>query len=117
MASVDSFTVPTICFQVVYVFLVPAHDRRRIVPFGVTAHAPAQWTDQQLRGAFPWDSAPRYLLRDGDRIFGSDFTNHMNELGIREVLGAPRVPKQRAYIERIIGTIRRRVPGPLDHLQ
>jgi putative transposase len=113
MVSVDFFTVPTIRFQVLYVFLVLAHERRRILHFGVTAHPTAEWTAQQLREAFPWDSVPRYLLRDRDRIFGSDFTNPVKELGIREVLGAPRVPKQRAYIERVIGTIRREC---LDHL-
>ena len=111
MVSVDFFTLPSIRFQVLYVFLVLAHERRRILHFGVTAHPTAEWTAQQLREAFPWDTASRYLLRD--RIFGSDFTNQVKELGIREVLGAPRVPKQRAYIERVIGTIRREC---LDHL-
>jgi hypothetical protein len=73
MVSVDFFTVPTIHFQL-YVFLVLAHDRRRILHFAVTAHPTAEWTVQQLREAFPWDSAPRFLLRDRDRIFGSDFS-------------------------------------------
>ena len=67
---VDFFTVPTIRFQILYVFLVLAHERRRIPHFAVTAHPTAEWTAQQLREAFPWDSAPRYLLRDRDRIFG-----------------------------------------------
>jgi hypothetical protein len=73
LVSVDFFTVPTIRFQVLYVFLVLAHERRRILHFGVTAHPTAEWTAQQLRDAFPWDTAPRYLLRDRDRIFGDDF--------------------------------------------
>jgi hypothetical protein len=73
MVSVDFFTVPTIRFQILYVFLVLAHDRRRILHFGVTAHPTAEWTAQQLREAFPWETAPRYLLRDRDRIFGPDF--------------------------------------------
>jgi transposase InsO family protein len=107
LVSVDFLTVPTIRFQILYVFLVLAHDRRRILHFAVTAHPTAEWTAQQLREAFPWDSAPRFLLRDRDRIFGSDFTKQVNELGIQEVLGAPRAPQQRAYIERVIGTIRR----------
>ena len=67
MVSVDFFTVPTIRFQVLYVFLVLAHDRRRILHFGVTACPTAEWTAQQLREAFPWETAPRYLLRDRDR--------------------------------------------------
>src|SRR5688572_18810547 len=74
MVSVDFFVVPTVRFQILYVFLVLAHDRRRIVHFGVTAHPTAEWTAQQLREAFPWDSAPRHLLRDRDRIFGHEFT-------------------------------------------
>lgn len=61
MVSVDFFTVPTVRFQILYVFLVLAHDRRRIVHFEVTAHPTAEWTAQQVREAFPWDSAPRYL--------------------------------------------------------
>jgi hypothetical protein len=73
MVSADFFTVPTIRFQILYVFLVLAHDRRRILHFGVTAHPTAEWSAQQLREAFPWETAPRYLLRDRDRIFGPDF--------------------------------------------
>ena len=73
MVSVDFFVVPTIRFQILYVFLVLAHERRRILHFGVTAHPTAEWTAHLLREAFPWDSAPRYLLRDRDRIFGQEF--------------------------------------------
>jgi len=70
IVSVDFFVVPTIRFQVLYVFLVLAHERRRIVHFAVTAYLTAESTAQQVREAFPWESAPRYLLRDRDRIFG-----------------------------------------------
>jgi hypothetical protein len=66
--------VPTIRFQVRYVFLVLAHQRRRILHINVTAHPTAEWAADQLRYAFPWDSAPRYLLQDRDRIFGDNFT-------------------------------------------
>src|SRR5579859_3270253 len=86
MVSVDFFTVPTIRFQVLYVFLVLAHDRRRILHFNVTAHPTAEWTAQQLREAFAFDQIPRYLLRDRDRIFGDDFTKQVQNLGIQEVL-------------------------------
>jgi transposase InsO family protein len=113
MVSVDFFTVPTLRFQVLYVFLVLAHERRRIVHFNVTTHPTTEWTAQQLREAFPFDQAPRYLLRDRDRIFGADFTKQVEDLSIQEVLSAPRSPWQRAYIERVIGTIRREC---LDHL-
>ncbi|HEX7422729.1 MAG TPA: hypothetical protein VF311_02420 [Terriglobales bacterium] len=68
--SIDFFTVPALRFQVLYVFLALAHDRRRIVHFNVTAHPTAEWTGQQLREAFPFEQVPRYLLRDRDGIFG-----------------------------------------------
>ena len=105
--------MPTIRFQVLYVFLVLAHDRRRILHFAVTAHPTAEWSIQQLREAFPWDSAPQYLLRDRDRIFGKDFVDQVKSMGIKQVLSAPRSPWQRAYVERVIGTIRREC---LDHV-
>jgi len=113
MVSVDFFAVPTIRFQILYVFLVLAHDRRRILHFAVTAHPTAEWTAQQMREAFPWDTAPRYLLRDRDRIFGQDFVDQVKAMGIKQVLSAPRSPWQNAYVERVIGTIRREC---LDHM-
>jgi transposase InsO family protein len=113
MVSVDFFTVPTIRFQVLYVFLVLAHDRRRIVHFNVTAHPTAEWTAQQLREAFPFDEIPQYLLRDRDGIFGRAFSQDVKAMGIEEVLSAPRSPWQRAYVERVIGSIRREC---LDHV-
>jgi putative transposase len=73
LASVDFFTVPTIRFQILYVFIVLAHERRRIVHFAVTAHPTAEWTAQQLGEAFPWENVPRYFLRDRDGIFGHEF--------------------------------------------
>ena len=113
LVSIDFFTVPTIRFQILYVFLVLAHDRRRILHFNGTAHPNAEWTGQQLREAFPFDQLPQYLLRDRDAIFGHDFQEHVRDLGIREVLSAPRSPWQRAYVERVIGSIRREC---LDHV-
>jgi transposase InsO family protein len=113
MVSVDFFVVPTIRFQILYVFLVLAHERRRIVHFAVTAYPTAEWTAQQMREAFPWDTAPQYLLRDRDRIFGKDFMDQVNAMGIKQVLSAPRSPWQRGYVERVIGTIRREC---LDHM-
>ena len=113
MVSVDFFTVPTIRFQILYVFLVLAHDRRRIVHFNVTAHPTAEWITQQLREAFPFEQIPRYLLRDRDGIFGGEFRKDVKAMEIKEVLSAPRSPWQRAYIERVIGTVRRDF---LDHV-
>ena len=100
-------------FQILYVFLVLAHDRRRIVLCAVTEHPTAEWTAQQLREAFPWDTAPRYLLRDRDRIFGHEFVDLVQAMGIQQVLSTPRSPWQRAHVERVIGTIRREC---LDHV-
>ncbi len=111
--SVDFFTVPILHFQTLYVFLVLAHERRRILHFAVTAHPTAEWTAHQLREAFPWDTAPRYLWRDRDRIFGHEFVDQIKAMGVKQVLSAPRSPWQRAYIERVIGTIRREC---LDHV-
>ena len=105
--------MPTIRFQVLYVFLVLAHDRRRILHFNVTAHPTAEWTGQQLREAFPFDHVPRYLLRDRDAIFGDEFREQVRDMGIHEVLSTPRSPWQRAYVERVIGSVRREC---LDHL-
>jgi transposase InsO family protein len=113
LVSIDFFTVPTIRFHVLYVFLVLAHDRRRILHFNVTAHPTAEWTGQQLREAFPFDHLPRYLLRDRDAIFGEDFRAQVRDMGIHEVLSTPRSPWQRAYVERVIGSIRREC---LDHV-
>ena len=113
MVSIDFFTVPNIRFHVLYVFLVLAHDRRRILHFNVTAHPTAEWTGQQLREAFPFDQVPRYLLRDRDAIFGDEFREQVRDMGIDEVLSTPRSPWQRAYVERVIGSVRREC---LDHV-
>jgi transposase InsO family protein len=112
LVSMDFFTVPTIRFQVLYVFLVLAHDRRRILHFNVTAHPTAEWTGQQLRETFPFDQLLRYLLRDRDAIFGNAFTEQVGDMGIQEELSTPRSLWQRAYVERMIGSIRREC---LDH--
>jgi putative transposase len=93
--------------------VVLAHQRRRILHFAVTQHPTAEWTAQQLREAFPWDTAVRFLLRDRDRIFGQEFVEQAQAMGIEEVLSTPRSPWQRAYVERLIGTIRREC---LDHV-
>src|SRR5215469_2971451 len=113
MVSVDFFTVPTAFFQVLFVFIVIQHDRRRLVHFSVTAHPTAEWTAGQVLEAFPFETAPRYLLRDRDRIYGKAFCDQVTVMNIKEVLSAPRSPWQRAYVERVIGSIRREC---LDHV-
>ena len=107
LVSIDFFSVPTLRFQVLYVFLVLAHDRRHVLHCHVTAHPTAEWTGQQLPEAFPFDQLPRYLLRDRHAIFGADFREQVRDMGIREVLSTPRSPWQRAHLERVIGSIRR----------
>jgi putative transposase len=113
LASIDFFTVPTIWFEVLFVFVVLAHDRRRVLHFNVTAHPTAAWTAQQILEAFPFETAPKYLLRDRDALYGFVLRQQIEGLGITEVLGAPRSPWQRAYVERMIGSIRR---DCLDHV-
>ncbi len=107
MVAVDFLVVPTIRFKMLFVFVVLSHDRRHVVHFNVTANPTAQWTAQQITEAFPWDSAPRYLLRDRDQIFGNLFQQRVLSMGIEEVLTAYRSPWQNAYIERLNGSIRR----------
>ncbi len=113
LVAIDFFVVPTATFKVLFVFLVLAHDRRRIVHFNVTEHPTAQWTAQQLIEAFPFDTAPRYLLRDGDGIYGNRVKKRIESLGIEEVVTAPASPWQNAYVERVIGSLRREL---LDHV-
>ena len=112
LVAIDFFIVPTATFRVLFVFLVLAHDRRRIIHFNVTEHPTAQWTAQQLVEAFPFDTAPRYLLRDGDGIYGDRVRRRIDSLGIDEVVTAPASPWQNAYVERVIGSLRREL---LDH--
>jgi transposase InsO family protein len=107
LAAIDFFTVPTATFRVLYCFVVLRHDRRQVVHFNVTAHPGAQWAAQQIVEAFPFDEAPRYLIRDRDGTFGPQFRKRIKGLGIDEVPIAPRAPWQNPYCERLIGSIRR----------
>jgi transposase InsO family protein len=92
---------------VLFVFVILAHDRRRIVHFNMTKHPTAKWTAHQIVEAFPWDTAPRYLLRDHDAIYGAQFQQRVGNMGIEEVKIAPHSPWQNPYCERVIGSIRR----------
>jgi putative transposase len=113
LASIDFFTVHTLSFRTLYCFIILLHDRRRVVHFNVTAHPTAVWTAQQMIEAFPEDTAPRYLLRDRDQIYGEEFRLRVKGMQIEEVITAPRSPFQNPYAERVIGSIRREC---LDHL-
>jgi putative transposase len=112
-AAIDFFTVPTATFRVLFVFVVLSHERRRVVHFGVTEHPTQEWTMQQLGEAFPWDQAPRYVVRDRDAIYGRDFAAMTRDMGMEEVLTAPRSPWQNPFVERLVGSIRREC---LDHV-
>lgn len=92
LVSVDFFMVPTVTFKVLFVFLVLVHTRRRVVHFNVTEHPTTQWTAQQISEAFPWDAAPRFLIRDRDRVYGPAFRDRLERMGVEEVLTAPRSP-------------------------
>ena len=104
-ASTDFFVVPTVTFRLLYVFIVLAHQRRQVIHFNVTTHPSSEWTARQIAEAFPWGSAPRYLLHDRDSIYAGRFHDQVGEMGIREVLTAPRSPWQSPYVERLIGSI------------
>ena len=110
--AADFFVVPTVTYRLLFVLVILAHDRRRIVHVAVTDHPTAAWTAQQLRNAFPEDQAPGYLLHDRDAAF-TDVTSTIAAMQIHEVLTAPRSPWQNAYVERLIGSIRREC---LDHV-
>jgi transposase InsO family protein len=105
--------VPTLTFECLVVFLVLGHGRRQLLWFAVTRHPTAGWLAQQIVEAFPWGGAPTYLVRDNDRAYGQAFTRRLRTMGIRDRPISPRSPWQNAYVERLIGTLRREC---LDHV-
>jgi putative transposase len=113
IAACDFFTIPTVTFRILYVFVVLRHDRRQIVHFNITTNPHAEWTAQQIVQAFPYEEAPRFLIRDRDGIYGDYFINRIKTMGIEEVPTAPHSPWQNPYCERVIGSIRREC---LDHM-
>ena len=113
LAAIDFFTVQTAGFKTLYVFLILSLDRRRVIPFNVTSNPTADWTSLQLIQAYPFDTSPRYLIRDRDSIYDQQVVDTLNMLGIKQVVISRRSPWQNGYCERIIGTIRR---DCLDHV-
>ncbi len=111
--AIDFFTVTTLGFQVLYVFLILDHARREVLRFAVTPHPSMEWVIQQLREATPFGEQPRYLFRDNDRIYGYGVAAFLTSCGIQEVRTAYQSPWQNPYIERMIGTLRREL---LDHV-
>jgi transposase InsO family protein len=113
IAAMDLFVVPTIGFDLLYAFVLVRLDRRDLVWINVTADPTAEWVARQITEAFPWDEAPRYLIRDRDRIYGSVVTRRLRAMGIRDRPIAPASPWQNGFAERLIGSIRREC---LDHI-
>src|SRR6202167_1025898 len=113
IAAMDLFAVPTIGFDLLYALVIVRLDRRDLVWINVTANPTAEWVARQITEAFPWDEAPRYLIRDRDRIYGSVVTRRVRAMGIRDRPIAPASPWQNGFVERLIGSIRREC---VDHI-
>jgi transposase InsO family protein len=113
IAAMDLFVVPTIGFDLLYAFVIVRLDRRDLVWINVTANPTAEWVARQITEAFPWDEAPRHLIRDRDRIYGSVVTRRLRAMGIRDKPTAPASPWQNGFAERLIGSIRREC---VDHM-
>ncbi len=107
IAAIDMFVVASASFRLLYVMIILTHDRRKIVRFDVTRYPTAGWLARQVTAAFPWDTAPRYLPRDRDASYGESFCRQVDAMGITEVVTASRSPWQNAFVERVIGSIRR----------
>ena len=104
IAAIDMFVVVTATFRLLYTLIVLGHDRRKVIHFDVTQNPNQVWLARQMTEAFPWDTAPRFLLRDRDAAYGQTFRDRVRAMGIEEVVTAPRSPWQNAYVDRIIGS-------------
>src|SRR5881296_2649020 len=113
IAAIDLYVVPTLAFERLFAFLIMGHGRRQLLWFAVTRHPTAEWLARQITEAFPWASAPPYLVRDNDKAFGGVFTRRIRAMGIRDRPTSFRSPWQNGHVERLIGSIRRECT---DHL-
>jgi len=109
----DLFVVPTIGFKLLHGFVIVRIDRRELIWINVTTNPTAEWVARQITEAFPWDTAPGYMIRDRDRIYGMVVTRRLRAMGIRDKPTAPASPWQNGFAERLIGSIRREC---LDHV-
>src|ERR1700682_2357247 len=113
IAAMDLFVVPTIGFKLLYGFVIVRIDRRDLIWINVTTNPTAEWIARQITEAFPWDGAPRYMIRDRDRIYGTVVLRRLRAMGIRDKPIAPASPWQNGFAERLIGSIRREC---VDHI-
>jgi transposase InsO family protein len=113
IAAIDLCVVPTLTFERLFAFLVVGHGRRQLLWFAVTRNPSAEWLAQQMAEAFPWNTAPTYLVRDNDRAYGQAFQRRIRAMGIRDRPTSARSPWQNPYAERLVGTLRREC---LDHV-
>jgi transposase InsO family protein len=113
IAAMDLFVVPTIGFDLLYAYIIVRLDRRELVWISVTTHPTAEWVARQITEAFPWNEAPRYMIRDRDRIYGAIVTRRLRAMGIRDRPITPASPWQNGFAERLIGSIRRE---SVDHM-
>src|ERR1700757_5173578 len=113
IAAMDLSVVPTIGFKLLYGFVIIRIDRRDLVWINVRAHPTAEWVARQITEAFPWNEAPRYMIRDRDYIYGAVVTRRLRAMGIRDKPTAPASPWQNGFVERLIGSIRREC---VDHI-
>lgn len=107
IGAMDLFVVPTLGFDLLYALVIVRLDRRELVWVGTTANPTAEWIARQITEAFPWDEAPRYLIRDNDGVYGATVRRRLMAMGIRDRPTARGSPWQNGYAERLIGSIRR----------
>src|SRR5258708_733824 len=113
IAAMDLFVVPTTGFKLLYAFVIVRLNRRDLVWISVTTNPNAEWVARQITEAFPWNEAPRYMLRDRDRIYAAVVIRRLRAMGIRDKPVAPASPWQNGFAERLFGSIRREC---LDHV-
>jgi len=111
--AVDFLVVPTLTFRILYVIVILSLDRRKLIHLAVTTNPTAEWTARQVNEAFPWDTAPRYVIRDRDQTYGRLYRDRLRSMGIQDLPIAPRSPWQNGFVERVISSIRREC---LDHI-
>src|SRR5258707_6169288 len=113
IAAMDFFIVPTIGFRILYGFVIVRLDRKDLVWINVTTNPTAEWVARQVTEAFPWEGAPRYMIRDRDRIYGTVVTRRLRAMLIRDKPSAPALPMQNGIAERLIISIQR---DCMDHI-